>query len=154
MAVVEKYGEDILASEGMQAEKQFVQHGSTTTYAHSLAVTVMCLKIAAALHVKTDERALVRGALLHDYCLYDWHQPHEGLHAFTHPKLAIENADRDFGISPLERNMIASHMFPLGKLPTHRESFILCLADKLCALKETFHRKPKETSETPSDETP
>lgn len=141
MAVIEEYGGDILASEGMQAEKGFMQHGTTSTYEHSLSVTVMCLRIAAALHIKTHKRELVRGALLHDYCLYDWHEPHEGLHAFTHPKIAGENAQRDFAVGEIEKNMILSHMFPLGRIPRYRESAILCLADKLCALRETFHRK-------------
>ena len=144
MAVVEEYGGDILASEGMQAEKRFMQHGTTSTYAHSVAVTVMCLRIAAALRIKTHEREMVRGALLHDYCLYDWHAPHEGLHAFTHPKIAFENASRDFHVGSIERSMILSHMFPLGQLPRCRESVILCLADKVCALRETFRRKKKK----------
>ncbi len=138
MSAVEKYGGDILASEGMQSEKTFMQHGTTSTYSHSLAVTVMCLRIASALRLKTHERELVRGALLHDYCLYDWHKPHKGLHAFTHPKIAVENAERDFELGEIERNMILSHMFPLGKVPRFRESVVLCLADKLCALRETF----------------
>lgn len=144
MAVIEKYGGDILASEGMQSEKQFLQHGTTSTYAHSVAVTVMCLRIAAALRVKTHERELVRGALLHDYCLYDWHAPHKGLHAFTHPKIALENASRDFELGKIERGMILSHMFPLGRLPLCRESLVLCLADKVCAVCETFRRKGKK----------
>ena len=34
--------------------------------------------------------------------------------------------------------MIRSHMFPLNlTLPRYRESVILCLADKVCAVKET-----------------
>lgn len=144
MAVVELHGGDILLSDGMQSEKQFMQHGTTSTFSHSLAVTVMCLRIAAALRLKTHERELVRGALLHDYCLYDWHEPHKGLHAFSHPKAALENARRDFEVGKIEQNMILSHMWPLGKLPRCRESFILCLADKLCAVRETFHRKKKE----------
>ncbi len=147
MATIEEYGGDILASDGMRSEKQFVQHGGTTTYSHSLAVTVMCLRIAAALHLKMHERELVRGALLHDYCLYDWHKPHKGLHAFTHPKIALENASRDFGVGKIERNMILSHMFPLGRFPRFRESAVLCLADKVCAVRETFHRKKSQKSE-------
>ena len=143
MALIEEHGGDILRSDGMQSEKQFMQHGTTSTYAHSLAVTLKCLRIAKALHIKTHERELVRGALLHDYCLYDWHEPHEGLHAFAHPKAALENAQRDFEVGSIEKNMILSHMWPLGKLPRFRESFILCLADKLCALRETFHRNNK-----------
>lgn len=149
MRIIKKYGEDILASKGMQSEKEFVQHGNTSTYEHSISVTVMCLRIVAALRLKANFPSLVRGALLHDYCLYDWHEPHKGLHAFTHPKIALSNASRDFKINPIERNMILSHMFPLGKLPKYRESLILCLADKLCALSETIKR-PKSRKKSDS----
>ncbi len=54
MAAIEEYGGDILRSEGMQSEKQFLQHGTTSTYAHSLAVTLTCLRIAAVLHMSNQ----------------------------------------------------------------------------------------------------
>lgn len=85
----------------------------------------------------------VRGALLHDYFLYDWHQPHKeyGLHGFTHPSTALRNAVQDFDLNAVERNIIARHMFPLVPIPPrYRESVIVCLADKFCSLNETFSR--------------
>lgn len=69
-----KYGADILASEGMQKEKTFVQHGSITCYDHSLRVAEKSLELAEKCSAYIDERSLVRGALLHDYFLYDWHE--------------------------------------------------------------------------------
>ena len=62
-----KYGADILASEGMQKEKTFVQHGSITCYDHSLRVAEKSLELAEKCSAYIDERSLVRGALLHDY---------------------------------------------------------------------------------------
>ena len=60
------------------------------------------------------------------------------LHAFYHAGRAAHNAQRDFGLNDIERNMIRSHMFPLGRvLPRYRESLILCAADKLRAAGET-----------------
>ena len=153
MKKIEEYGGDILVSEGMLSEKQFVQHGTTTTYDHSVAVTEMCLRLAKKFHSKADERTLIRGALLHDYFLYDWHKPHGHLHAFRHPKRALENAARDFELSPVERNMILSHMFPLGRFPRYRESVLLCIADKICSLRETFRRKkPTPPAQTENSE--
>ena len=53
--------------------------------------------------------------------------------------LAMRNADRDFTLNEIEKDIISKHMFPLTPfLPRHRESFIVCLADKWCALAETF----------------
>ena len=50
----------------------------------------------------------------------------------------MANAQRDFGLSQIERNMILSHMFPMNKtLPRYRESVLLCTADKICATRET-----------------
>jgi uncharacterized protein len=82
----------------------------------------------------------VRGALLHDYFLYDWHvpAPEHNLHGFSHAGAALKNAKRDFEINRLEQDIIEKHMFPLNiRPPKYRESIIVCLADKLCATKET-----------------
>ena len=136
-----KYGSDILCSDGMKLEKSLIQHGQTSVYTHSFMVASLCLHIAESLDIAVDERALVRGALLHDYFLYDWHIPDKShrFHGFTHPGRALKNACRDFSLNETEKNMIASHMFPLGSsLPMCRESFILCIADKICATKETL----------------
>lgn len=136
-----KYGADILASQGMALEKGFFQHGSVTVYEHSVAVALLCLQLALLLHIRTDQRSLVRGALLHDYFLYDWHIKQKGrpLHATHHARWAMENAQRDFGLNHIEKNMILAHMFPLNlTLPKYRESILLCTADKLCAARETW----------------
>lgn len=134
------YGSDILESANMQLEKQYLQHGSVSVYQHSLGVAYLCLALADKLHVRVDRRALVRGALLHDYFLYDWHvrdQSHR-LHGFTHAGRALQNADRDFQLGSIERDMIRKHMFPLNVTPPkYRESVILCMADKICAVWET-----------------
>lgn len=139
-AAVKFYGGDILSSDGMELEKLFLQHGAVTVFAHSFAVACLCLYLARILRLRVDRRALVRGALLHDYFLYDWHvpDPSHRLHGFSHPRRALENASRDFDLGPVERDAIARHMFPLTlKPPKYRESALVCAADKLCALCET-----------------
>ncbi|MBQ6042017.1 MAG: HD domain-containing protein [Oscillospiraceae bacterium] len=115
----------------------------TSVYEHSVAVTVECLRIADQFDIAVDRRSLIRGALLHDYFLYDWHsRPKEHRpHGFTHAKTALGNAERDFQINPIEAEMIRCHMFPMNilRVPHHRESIILCLADKTVASKETLN---------------
>ena len=132
----------------MQLERGFYQHGSVSVYDHSFAVAVMCVRLSRFLRIRTDLRALVRGALLHDYFLYDWDQkdPSHRLHGFRHPKTALGNAQRDYHLNWKEKNIIARHMFPLIPVPPQcREAWIVCLADKWCALGETvepmFHVK-------------
>lgn len=148
--LLETYAGDILHSKGMDMEKRFFQHGTVTVFDHSVAVALMCLQLAALLRLRTDTRSLVRGALLHDYFLYDWHIKEKGrpLHGTHHARRAMKNAERDFGLNKIERNMILAHMFPLNlTLPRYRESVLLCTADKLCALRETtrgvLHRKKR-----------
>lgn len=134
------HGSDILASANMQLEKQFMQHGNVSVFDHSVAVACTCIWLADRLRIRVDERALVRGALLHDYFLYDWHVPDKShrWHGFFHAGKALANASRDFTLGKIERDMIARHMFPLNiTLPRYRESVILCIADKLCATEET-----------------
>ena len=63
-----------LESEGRFAmTRRFVQHGGVTVYEHCVRVAVLSCRLAAALGWEVDLGALVRGALLHDYFLYDWH---------------------------------------------------------------------------------
>ena len=133
------FGKDIIKSDGMQNSKKHMQHGKISVYKHSLAVANMCLTIARRMKIDVDTKAMVRGALLHDYFLYDWHDKDKShrWHGFTHAKRALLNAQRDFEINSIEKNMIERHMFPLNiKPPGCRESVILCIADKICAIKE------------------
>ena len=140
-ALLYMHGKDILESSGMQESRQYMQHGNISVYAHSVSVALLCLLIAKRLRVAVDEISLVRGALLHDYFLYDWHARGDGhrWHGLYHPKRALQNAERDFSLNRIERNMILSHMFPLCPcLPKCRESWILFTADKICAVRETL----------------
>lgn len=144
-AVVHHYGGDILGSQGMLLSQSFCQHGDVSVALHCFFAAVVCVRLARALALRVDTRALVRGALLHDYFLYDWHDPDPShrLHGFRHAGFALRNAGRDFSLGPIERNMIASHMFPMNLvLPRFRESLLLCLADKICSFCETFHLAP------------
>ena len=141
-AFVRREGADILASPGMEKTKAFTQHGGTSVFQHCLNVACESLLLARRLKRPVNERAMVRGALLHDYFLYDWHQPGHGLHGFHHAKAAWRNATRDFELGYIEQDVIRKHMFPLNIAPPAcRESLIVCLADKICALRETRGNK-------------
>ena len=146
-AVVHRYGGDILGSQGMCLSQSFRQHGDVSVALHCFFAAVVCVRLARALALRVDTRALVRGALLHDYFLYDWHDPDPShrLHGFRHPFFALRNAEDDFTLDERERNIIARHMFPLVPMPpTCREAWIVCGADKLVALRETLDsRVPK-----------
>ena len=137
---------DTLEKEGrLSLTKGFIQHGNVSVYEHCLAVCVCSIKIARMLRIRYDLRALIRGALLHDYFLYDWHvndDPNRKLHGFFHPSVALENALKDYELSKKEQDIIKHHMFPLTIIPPMcREAWLVCLADKICAGKETLLRR-------------
>lgn len=136
-----RLGADVLASPRMQALRAFIQHGEVSRYEHCLCVCYIAMRIAEKMSITIDERSMVRGALLHDFFMYDWHDPSSlrVLHGFTHPKEALLTAERDFELNEIERDVIRKHMFPLTlSLPAHRETVLVCLADKISALMETF----------------
>lgn len=133
--------------------RKFVQHGDTSCLLHSIAVAYYSLKLVNCFGVKCKKRELVRGALLHDYFLYDWHDgvKGRGLHGFTHPSASLQNADRDFILTDTERDIIKKHMFPLTVLPPKtREAWIVCLVDKLCSAYETVCRSAYTRQRTKS----
>lgn len=133
------YGADVIKSDYMQSLKEFKQHGKVSVFDHSLGVACLSIYISNFLPIKLNSQALVRGALLHDYFLYDWHIPDEShkRHGFTHANTALVNAERDFSLCKIERDIIKKHMFPLNiKPPRYLESFIVCIADKICAVWE------------------
>ena len=122
-------------------EKEAMQHGSTTIYRHSVHVAYVSHFLMEKWQFPMDEASLVKGALLHDYFLYDWHEKDGGhrLHGFRHPAFALYNASKDFSLNRKERNIIARHMFPLTVLPPRcLEAWIVCFVDKYCAFSETM----------------
>ena len=126
--------------------KEILQHGDTSCLLHSFAVAYFSLRFVTRFHISCDKKSLVRGALLHDYFLYDWHiksdRNEHKLHGFTHPGAALRNAKRDFDLNDIEADIIARHMFPLTpRPPKYRESLIVSLADKYCAVIEVFLRR-------------
>ena len=142
--LINKYASEILENDKYNTQKEYIQHGKTSVLEHEMNVTIYSLKIAEKFKIKIDQKSLIRGALLHDYFLYDWHIPDKNhrLHGFFHAKKALLNASRDFKLNDIEKNMIYTHMFPMNlRIPKYKESIILCIADKIVATKETIKRK-------------
>ena len=119
---------------------KYRQHGNISIYEHSIAVAYASCWVSCKFNFKVDYESLIRGAL-HDYFLYDWHDKNNGyrLHGFFHPRIALKNASEDFELTAKEENIILRHMFPLTPIPPfYLESWIICAADKFCALRETL----------------
>lgn len=78
--------------------------------------------------------------MLHDLFLYDWRKPRpdgKKLHAFHHPRTALDNASKIFDLNEKEQDIILKHMWPLTVvLPKYKESYIITLTDKYATFLE------------------
>lgn len=136
------------SSPKVQEMKKYIQHGAVTTYCHAESVTRLCYLLNRRWHLGADEGILVRGAFLHDFYLYDWHENDKShrLHGYHHPDASCANARRFFQIGKREQQMILTHMWPLTlrRLPKSREAWILCIVDKYCSAAETVWMRGKQ----------
>lgn len=125
----------------------FIQHRGTSCYWHSLAVSYLSFALASSGNMDIDYRSLIRGAMLHDYFLYDWRDRKSGFtHGYTHPLEAYHRVSEFVELNSIEKDIITKHMFPLTIVPPKtREAFIVVLVDKYCCLsevmiKDCYHR--------------
>lgn len=125
-----------------EESKKYFQHGTTSVYSHSLSVVYKSCELAWRWGLRVDYRAIIRGAFLHDYFLYDWHDrehKHKRPHGFYHPGVALRNALEEVELSEKEQNIIKRHMFPLTPVPPAcLEAWVVCIADKICSSEETL----------------
>lgn len=132
--------EELIKNETVQEMKKYRQHYETTCYEHCLLVSYYCYIICKKYNL--DYISAARAAMLHDLFLYDWRQrqpDRKGLHAFTHGKVACNNACKLFDLNKKEKDIIIKHMWPVTvSFPTSPEGFILTFVDKYCAMSETF----------------
>lgn len=143
-AKIKAAAEDILQSDNFQSTKEHIQHGNMTVNSHCMNVARYSLALSEKLHIPCQRDELIRGALLHDYFLYDWHSKEHvqlyRLHGFFHPGVALKNASKEYNLTPREQDIIKKHMWPLTVVPPMcREAWIVSAADKWCSLLETFH---------------
>ena len=64
----------------VQKMEQYIQHGDVDTLTHVKHVAETSFLLNRRLHLGAHEQALVSGALLHDFYLYDWHAEDGGSH--------------------------------------------------------------------------
>ncbi len=133
--------DDIINNETVQKMKDFRQHYNVSCFEHCLCVSYYSYLICKKLHL--DYKSVARAGMLHDLFLYDWRKKvngRKGLHAFTHPKTALENSLKLFNLNNKEKDIILKHMWPVTIIPPkYLESFVITFVDKHCAMSETFN---------------
>ena len=88
---------EIVESDEFLQMRQYKHHINGTVYDHSIQVAYLCYKYYINHNSKVNLNELLRGALLHDYFLYNRHDKSQHinrfLHVFKHPKCALKNAE-------------------------------------------------------------
>ena len=136
--------EDLLKNPRIQSMSQYIHHSNVTCLDHSLHVSYKAYRACKRLGL--DYKSAARGALLHDFFLYDWHvhQTGRGLHGFVHPQIALENAEEITELNAIERDVILKHMWPLTlSLPSHKEAMVVIWIDKYCTILEMLGRRAR-----------
>ncbi len=144
LSIYENCISNLIETEIVQSMDKYIQHGDITCLDHCKNVSLKSYKVCKFL--KLDFKSAARGALLHDFFLYDWHIPgsHVGLHGFRHSKISLENAEKHFVLNNKEKDIISSHMWPLTlRPPKYKESFVVTLVDKFCSSKEIVNHMYK-----------
>lgn len=157
---IREYGADILQSPNFNLTKFHIQHGNVTVNDHCRTVARYSLAISKKLEkigIHCKNRELVRGALLHDYFLYDWHSNEHvnplRLHGFFHPGIALANAKKEYKLTKREEEIIKKHMWPLTVVPpTCKEAWVVTTADKWCSILETLKIRKGHGIETAGTE--
>lgn len=132
---------DIIECDELSRLKNITHHVSTTRFQHCLNVSyygyVVCRKFSL------DARSAARAGLLHDLFYYDRKEYNSSKtknqlsHSMMHSLMAADNAGKIIDMSELERDIIEKHMWPVTrKLPKYRESYVIMIVDKYCAVLE------------------
>lgn len=140
---------DILENEEFQKMANIVHHEGNRLD-HSIRVSYYSYKTAKFL--KLDTEKVARAALLHDFFLEENQGATPKEKAVTmlkHPEYALANSKKYFELSPLEEDIILTHMFPIGpRVPKYIESWMVDLIDDIASIyeKSTVVRRQLSTA--------
>ena len=109
-------------------------HHTSNRLKHCREVSYLSYKICKKLHL--DYKSAARAGLLHDFFLNDEFD-NKAVRLLTHGEQAIQNAEKITTLNDKERDIISSHMFPIGgTVPKCPESVVVDLVDDYIAFKE------------------
>lgn len=115
-----------------------IKHHGINRFNHSLRVSYYTYKLAKLLGFNYIEAT--RGALLHDFFLDELKNDGTLKSLQHHPRYALKNANKYFKLTRREKNIILSHMFPVGlNVPRYKESWLVDIIDDICSCYERFY---------------
>lgn len=134
--------DDIIYNDKIQKLDDHTHHYNTSRLQHSINVSYYSFLICH--FFGWDYRSAARAGLMHDLFFYDWRVTKfiRSRHASWHPRIACDNAQKICELNPIEKDAILKHMWPCTLVPPkYKESFVVTLVDKVCALFEVIGRK-------------
>ncbi len=138
---------DILEHDEFQKLSRINHHGSNRLD-HSIRVSYWAYRLGKLF--KLDYKKIARGALLHDFFFEDNTEScrkEKTITMLKHPEYALENANKHFELSDLEKDIILTHMFPIvPKLPKYIDSWMVDIVDDVVAVYEKSYVVRKQLS--------
>ncbi len=132
---------DILANKHFQ-ELKYCPHHGINRYDHLIHVSMLTYK-----KCMNDEdinlRDTVRASLLHDFFTDEDVNGVRGDKLYkVHPVVALENAEKYFTLTDIQKDIILNHMYPVtSTMPKTKEGKIVSLCDKECSIKEFAYNR-------------
>lgn len=134
------YISDLVDDNNLQSLHEITHHYHSTRLKHCFYVSYTSYLMAKKMNLNVRETA--RAGLLHDFFLEDYEEidaMQQGSHAQVHPQIAVVNAENLTPLSEREKDIILSHMFltcTKSPVPQYKESVIVTMMDKYCAVNE------------------
>ncbi|MCI5870919.1 MAG: HD domain-containing protein [Streptococcus sp.] len=122
----------------VQRLEEIVQHHHSNRLEHSINVSYTSYKLAK--RFGWDAKSTARGGLLHDMFYYDWRTTKfKKGHAWTHPRIAVRNANKITTLNKKEEDIILKHMWGATIAPPrYKEGYIVTFVDKYWAVREAM----------------
>lgn len=134
--------EPITANLEFQKLKNIAHHG-LTRYDHCVRVAYGAYLISKSLHLNYVE--VTEAAILHDFFTDEVKECGFLKRLQNHPRFALENAKKYYPLSPMQEDIILTHMFPVTFTPPkYLESWIVDLVDDGVAVYEKVRSTKKE----------
>ena len=133
---------DIIENKEFLKTKEKTHHG-ITRYDHLKRVAFYTFIITKFLRLNYIEST--RAALLHDFFLDETDNLSTIKSLRKHPYYALENSKKYFYLTPLQEDIILTHMFPVTLTPPkYLESIIVDLVDDIAGIYEKYKSSCKE----------
>ena len=125
---------DILNNDEFLKTQDKVHHG-ITRYEHLMRVSYYSFLITKFLRLNYIETT--KAALLHDFFLEETKGESKIKALYKHPIYAFENAKKYYNLTPLQEDIIKTHMFPITFTPPkYLESWVVDIIDDIASIYE------------------